>query len=249
MLKLQNSSGLLNNMKYKEIEDLESYTLREAVAAYGQEVLPLWREVIYAKPYKLESRRYIGCKAKLVDWIFDLIENETQDVNTFCDIFAGTGSVSNRAVKLYDNVIVNDFLYSNNVLYKAFFSKGDWNKEKIINLLDAFNNIDVESIKSNYFSNNYGDKYFDMKSAKLIGHIRDTIEGIKSTLTEKEYCILLASLIYSMDRIANTLGHFEAYIKKEIKPRKFLMRMIDVKSFEGVTVYQEDANKLGIVAI
>ena len=241
---MQNSSGLLNNMKYKEIEDLESYTLREAVAAYGQEVLPLWREVIYAKPYKLESRRYIGCKAKLVDWIFDLIENETQDVNTFCDIFAGTGSVSNRAVKLYDNVIVNDFLYSNNVLYKAFFSKGDWNKEKIINLLDAFNNIDVESIKSNYFSNNYGDKYFDMKSAKLIGHIRDTIEGIKSTLTEKEYCILLASLIYSMDRIANTLGHFEAYIKKEIKPRKFLMRMIDVKSFEGVTVYQEDANKL-----
>lgn len=47
-----------------------------------------------------------------------------------------------------------------------------------------------------------------------------------------------------MDRIANTLGHFEAYIKKEIKPRKFIMRLIDVRSIEGVTIYKEDANEL-----
>lgn len=201
-------------MKYTEIEDLDTFTLREAVATYGEEILPLWKKAVYTKPYKLENRRYIGCKAKLVDWIFDLIGKETQNVQTFCDIFAGTGSVSNRAVNLYNNVIINDFLYSNNVLYKAFFSTGDWNKEKILNLLDAFNDVDVNSIKDNYFSDNYGNKYFDMASAKLIGYIRDFIEDIKSTLTEKEYCILIASLIYSMDRIANTLGHFDAYIKK-----------------------------------
>ncbi|WP_299230127.1 DNA adenine methylase [uncultured Bacteroides sp.] len=231
-------------MKYTEIEGLDTFTLREAVATYGQEILPLWKEAVYSKPYKLESRRYIGCKAKLIDWIFDLIEHETQNVHTFCDIFAGTGSVSNRAVNLYNNVIINDFLYSNNVLYKAFFSTGDWNKEKIINLLDTFNSIDSNTIKDNYFSENYGNKYFDMASAKIIGYIRDVIEEIKPTLTEKEYCILIASLIYSIDRIANTLGHFEAYIKKEIKPRKFIMRLVDVKSFEGVTIYQEDANVL-----
>lgn len=231
-------------MKYTEIEDLDTFTLREAVTTYGQEILPLWKKAVYTKPYKLENRRYIGCKAKLVDWIFDLIGKETQNVQTFCDIFAGTGSVSNRAVNLYNNVIINDFLYSNNVLYKAFFSAGDWNKEKILNLLDAFNDVDVNSIKDNYFSDNYGNKYFDMASAKLIGYIRDFIEDIKSTLTEKEYCILIASLIYSMDRIANTLGHFDAYIKKEIKPSKFIMRLVDAKSFEGVTIYQEDANKL-----
>ena len=73
--------------------------------------------------FNLESRRYIGCKAKLVDWIFELIQEETHDVRSFCDIFAGTGSVSNRAVRLYDRVIINDFLYSNNVLYNAFFGK------------------------------------------------------------------------------------------------------------------------------
>ena len=70
-------------------------------------------------PYQIENRRYIGCKAKLADWIFYNIEKETQDAHSFCDIFAGTGSISNRAVDRYENVIINDFLYSNNVLYNA----------------------------------------------------------------------------------------------------------------------------------
>ncbi|MGP1473027.1 MAG: DNA adenine methylase [Prevotella intermedia] len=226
------------------IDNIEDYGLREALAIYGDAVLPLWHDVIYTKPYKLENRRYIGCKAKLTDWIFDLIQDNTQNVHSFCDIFAGTGSVSNKAVQLYDKVIINDFLYSNQVLYKAFFSNEDWDKEKIYSYLDAFNNIDSNSIADNYFSKNYGGKYFDTSSAKMIGHIRNVIEDIKPILTDKEYCILLASLIYSMDRIANTLGHFEAYIKKDIEPRKFLMRMIDAQKNAGVEIHREDANVL-----
>lgn len=225
-------------------EELDSYTLHEAIAAYGQGIVPLWKEAVYAKPFKIENRRYIGCKAKLVDWIFDLIGKEIDDAQTFCDIFAGTGSISSKAVHLYQNVIMNDFLYSNHILYTAFFACEDWDREKIINYLDAFNNIDPTRLKDNYFSKNYGNKYFDEQSAKMIGHVRDVIEDIKSTLTYKEYCILIASLIYSIDRIANTLGHFEAYIKKEIRPSKFIMRMIDADAIQGVQIFQEDANQL-----
>lgn len=234
----------MNYKDIEDIEDLESCTLREAVASYGSGILPLWHKAIYAKPYKLESRRYIGCKAKLTDWIFEIVQNETHDVKSFCDIFAGTGSVSNKALSLYDRVIINDFLHSNHVMYTAFFGRGEYNEEKILNYLDAFNNIDPTCIKDNYFSVNYGDKYFDMTSAKLIGHIRDVIEDIKPTLSEKEYCVLLASLMYSMDRIANTLGHFEAYIKKKIEPKKFIMRIIDVKQCDGVEIHQRDSNEL-----
>lgn len=225
-------------------EELGALTLREAISRYGNDVLPLWREVMYAKTYKLESRRYIGCKAKLTDWIFNLIRENTQNVHSFCDIFAGTGAVSNAALHLFDHVIVNDFLYSNQVLYTAFFENSFWDKEKVLGCLDEFNNIDSSCIKDNYFSRNYGGKYFDMQSAKKIGLIRDLIEDRKSTYTIKEYCILLASLIYSMDRIANTLGHFEAYIKKEIKPCDFIMRMIDVGNYENVEIHREDANLL-----
>ncbi len=223
---------------------LENYTLREAVMQYGDCIIPQWRSVIYSKPFKLESRRYIGCKAKLVDWIFEHIQEETHDVHTFCDIFAGTGSISNRAVGLYDSVIINDFLYSNNILYTAFFDGEKWNKDKIISYLDAFNNIDPNVIKHNYFSENYGDRYFDMTSAKIIGHIREIIEDIKSILTYKEYCILLASLIYSIDRISNTIGHYEAYIKKEITPKKLVLRPIEAQSYSGVEIKREDANCL-----
>ena len=214
------------------------------MATYGAEILPLWKQSVYAKPYKLESRRYIGCKAKLADWIFDTINRETHNASSFCDIFAGTGAVSNRAVDYYDKVIINDFLYSNQIMYQAFFGKGEFDEEKIYNLLDAFNNIDPNIIADNFFSINYGDKYFDTTSAKLIGHIRNVIEDIRPTLSYKEYCVLIASLIYSMDRIAYTLGHFEAYIKKPIIARKFIMRMVDTRQFDGVEIYQEDANRL-----
>ena len=43
---------------------------------------------------------------------------------------------------------------------------------------------------------------------------------------------------------ANTLGHYEAYIKKAITPRKLILRMIDVNNFKGAEIFQEDANQL-----
>ena len=32
-------------------------------------------------------------------------------------------------------------------------------------------------------------------------------------MSEKEFAILLASLLYSADKSANTVGHYDAYIK------------------------------------
>lgn len=42
-------------MKHIEIDDLESFTLRETIATYGQEILQLWKNAVYTKPYKLEK--------------------------------------------------------------------------------------------------------------------------------------------------------------------------------------------------
>ena len=179
-----------------------------------------------------------------MDWIFQLIGSETENVHSFCDIFAGTGSVSNKALLLYERVVVNDFLYSNNVLYHAFWGDENWDESKVERILYGFNEIDAESIPQNYFSQNYGDKYFDMIAAKKIGFIRDEIERLKPELTYKEYCVLIASLIYSIDKIANTLGHFEAYRKVKIVPQNLVVTMIDAKRYPGVEIHQNDANLL-----
>ena len=227
-----------------ELESVASLPLYEAISQFGESVKERWHSAVYQSTYRLESRRYIGCKAKLVDWIFDIIAAETENVHSFCDIFAGTGSVANRAFTLYDRVIVNDFLHSNNIIYKAFFQDAPWSKSKVLELLDRYNSIDPNTLGDNYFSINFGDKFFDMKTSRLIGFIREDLATRRPYLTEKEYAIILASLIYSIDRLANTLGHYEAYIKKAIVPRKLILRMVDVNNFRGAEIFQEDANLL-----
>ena len=206
--------------------------------------MSLFPEISLEKRIGLESRRYIGSKAKLTDWIFTLIKKEIENVDSFIDIFAGTAGVSKAAFPFFEKVIINDTLYSNNIIYKAFFESGDWNVSKIDYLIRTYNTFVAGDLQENYFSINFGGKFFEHNAAKKIGYIRQEIENEKYHLTEKEYNILLASLIYSMDKIANTVGHFDAYIKKQIKPQKLVLRCIQPCDFKGIEIFRENANVL-----
>jgi adenine-specific DNA-methyltransferase len=110
--------------------------------------------------------------------------------------------------------------------------------------LSYYNNIDSSNIKDNYFSDNFGDKFFDYKNAKKIGFIREDIERNRQLLNEKERSIILAALIYAMDRIANTVGHFDAYIKKPIAEKKLELRIVKPLNNLNCKIYREDANSL-----
>ena len=193
--------------------------------------------------FQLHNRRYIGNKYKLIEWIFSILDKECKG-NSFTDIFAGTGVVAAVASKHFNEIILNDFLYSNHAIYKAFFDKGNCNQEKINNVIKDYNNINSEDLDENYFSINFGGKYFSKNSAKIIGFIRENIEENKNNLTEKEYYILIASLLYSTDKIANTVGHYDAYFKKEFIEDKFFMRLIDPIEVEKVSIFRKDANSL-----
>ena len=70
--------------------------------------------------YEIWNRRYTGSKYKLADWIFNIIDNNCEG-NSFCDIFAGTGIIAQNALSRMKKVTVNDFLFSNEIIYKAFF--------------------------------------------------------------------------------------------------------------------------------
>ena len=193
--------------------------------------------------FQLQNRRYIGNKYKLIDWIFSILNKECKG-KSFTDIFAGTGVVAAVASKHFDEVILNDFLYSNYAVYKAFFDKGAWSQEKINDIIKNYNNISGEDLDDNYFSENFGGKYFSTNSAKIIGFIRENIEENKSKLTEREYNMLISSLLYSVDKIANTVGHYDAYFKKEAVDDSFFMRPIDPIEVKEVSIFREDANEL-----
>ncbi|MBP9782420.1 MAG: DNA adenine methylase [Candidatus Pacebacteria bacterium] len=192
----------------------------------------------------LQSRRYIGNKYKLSEWIFSIIDKECKG-ETFADIFAGTGVVSAQANGRYKKVILNDFLYSNYNIYQAFFSKSKFSIDLINQYLKKYNSLDPAKIKDNYFSISFGNKYFTADSAKLIGYIREDLEKNKSKMSEKEYYILTTSLLYSADSIANTVGHYDAYFKnKNYVTKSFSMKMIQPVKTNSADIYREDANTL-----
>lgn len=195
---------------------------------------------------EINNRRYIGCKYKLLDFINDSINELGYDnSNSFADIFAGTGVVGYKFALEGYRTIMNDNLYSNFIVYNAFLGPENINKEILWEKIEFYNSINPSDLKANYFSKIYGGKYFNVNDAKKIGYIRDLIEEDKKNLNFREYCYLLTSLIYTTDRIANTVGHFESFLKKEpIEHGVFLEGIVLNDKLPECKIYNEDANKL-----
>lgn len=198
-----------------------------------------------SKKIELHNRRYLGNKTKLTSWIFDKILQDTKgEYTSFFDVFAGTGAVSKVAFQHFGKVIINDFLHANHTIFQAFFTKGRFSEKRISDLLKYYNELNVSDLKSNYFSEQFGDKFFDLENAKRIGFIREDLENRRADLSPKEFAIILTSLIYGMDKIANTVGHYDAYIKKPIKPRRLHLNLPAAKSLSTAKIYRENANDL-----
>lgn len=194
--------------------------------------------------FDIQNRRYTGCKYKLLDKISEIIKDKCKG-DVFCDIFAGTGVVAAKMLPFMKKVIINDFLYSNEIIYNGFFLQEEYNQKTINECLKEFDSIDIKKVTDNYVSFNFGGKYFSYNDALIIGEIRERIEKMKNTINKKEYCILLASLLYSFDKIANTVGHYDAFIKKENIEDKFKFELISpIKCDTEIEIYREDSNQL-----
>lgn len=192
----------------------------------------------------LHNRRYVGSKYKISDWLREKILTNTDGKSLF-DVFAGTGSMAFKMLGDFDRIILNDFLYSNEVIYKAFFLQQDFNLDKLKKIADEINS--KKECGKNYFSNNFADKYFGNDDSRKIGYTRELIKNLhkNNQINNKEFVILLASLIFSSDRIANTVGHYDAYIKKEIKDGLFAFSLISpITHNTQIEIYREDANTL-----
>lgn len=194
--------------------------------------------------FDIENRRYIGSKYKISQWIKKIIKENTNGV-TFFDVFAGTGIVSKELLGEYDNFIINDFLYSNNIIYKAFFGSMNYDDKLLNRKCEEYNKITTNIYDDDYFVNNYGNKFFSIKDSKIIGEIRERI-AIDKELNDAERNILIASLLYSLDKVSNTVGHYEAYRKNVKLYDKFSFKLIKPINTEGknIKIYREDANQL-----
>lgn len=193
--------------------------------------------------YDISNRRYTGSKSQLTDWILDLADHYCYG-ESFLDLFGGTGVVADGATRLYKDIIINDFLPSNYAVYQAFFGKGRFSQRKIEKCILQFNITDPEKIDDNYSSINYGDRYFSYNNAKKIGYIRDYLDENRGKFTRREYWILVASLVYSADKVANTVGHYDAFFKTINNRGDFIIRQINPRANSGFQIFCEDSNKL-----
>ena len=195
---------------------------------------------------QIHNRRFLGNKNKLLGFIGDIVADKCRGYYTFCDIFAGTGVVGQYFNRPDTKIISNDILDSSFTSLQCWLGTKNYNKDKISNTIEYLNSIEPK--KENYVSENFGNSYFTKENAQKIGAIRDEIEKLnsKGEISNEEKNVLLTSLVYAIDKVANTVGHYEAYRKKldTIRGLRLLVPDIDVKNNTNNEIYQKDANQL-----
>ena len=86
-----------------------------------------------------------------------------------------------------------------------------------------------ENYPENYFSLHFGGKYFSRVDACKIGSIRESIDSLRCCGRLRD--ALIASLLYSVDRIAHTCGHYDAF--RQGVEEKSIFRLFPLALHEG----------------
>lgn len=198
---------------------------------------------------------YIGSKLKLSNFIkstiYSIVGNDLSD-KIFCDIFAGTGIIGRSFKKEVKQVISNDFEYYSFVLNKNYIenhSKLERQEELIeeLNLLPLINNGFI--FKNYCIGSGSKRQYFSDYNGKKIDTIRIKIEEWKkiNKINNNQYYFLLASLLESADKVANTAsvyGAFLKYLKKSAQKEIILESAnFDINDNEHI-VFNKDSNEL-----
>ncbi|MFQ9537981.1 Dam family site-specific DNA-(adenine-N6)-methyltransferase [Lactococcus lactis] len=190
--------------------------------------------------FKIGNRRYLGSKQKMLDFIEKVVEENTRNIKSVADIFGGTGVVSDLFRKQGKKIIINDILNSNFISYQTWFGNEKIDIKKLNDIFDELNNL--KGI-SGYVTENFGDRYFSLENAKKIDAIREKIETF-TNLNLRERACLLTSLLYAMDKAANTVGHFDAYRKRMDSFKPLVLRIPEFNVNKENEIYNEDANQL-----
>jgi adenine-specific DNA-methyltransferase len=196
-----------------------------------------------------------------------------KNCNTFCDLFAGTGIVGRYFKTKGYKIIANDIQYYSYVLNRHYIGNHkELNFTKLTKEIPDLKSIDVKNRKNfvcNYLSDLKGVKgfiyknyclggtkdkeesrqYFSDENGMRCDAIRQEIENWKKEklISDDEYYFLVASLIESTDKYANTASVYGAFLKKLkktaqnnliLKPAELI---INKKDHE---VFNEDINEL-----
>ncbi|MDD7558621.1 MAG: DNA adenine methylase [Porphyromonas somerae] len=198
---------------------------------------------------------YIGSKLSLLPFIESVVKEvykkPLKDA-VFCDLFAGTGIVGRHFKPKAKKIIANDLEYYSYVLNRNYI--GNHRKlegsENIFKALTQAPTLENGFIFENYSEGGKANRlYFSSSNGKKIDTIRTLIEEWKRSkiISEDMYYYLLASLLESADKVANTASVYGAYLKRLKKTAENQLLLQPARFHINSTthdVYQEDANEL-----
>ena len=168
---------------------------------------------------KTEGIKYAGSKLKMLPYIFEMV-HELKDVNTVLDGFSGSTRVSQAFAQLGYSTTANDISIWSEVFATCYLisNQPDAYYQELIDHLNGLQGVE------GWFTEHYGGaesdikKPFQIKNVRKLDAIRDEIDHLN--LRWEDQCVLLTSLIYAMDKVDSTLGHYAAYLS-DWSPRSY----------------------------
>lgn len=204
---------------------------------------------------EIEEMRYLGSKTMLLGHIEQLTNEYKKGI--FCDPFGGIGTVGAFMKRKGFQVITGDILNFAHYFQCVLIVFDD--KNNFFHLMQYLHLRSLDELEA-YLSNiTQSDGWLIQEyalerqffSTDNASHIQACIECIEkwyteSLINEKERIILLASLIDSFDKIANTAGTYYAYLKNLYRKAKKPFRFSLLHPIEGPVgfAYKMDANDL-----
>ncbi|MDD5731320.1 MAG: DNA adenine methylase [Patescibacteria group bacterium] len=182
---------------------------------------------------KTQGIKYAGSKLKILPYIIDIV-SELKGVKKVLDGFTGTTRVAQALAQLGYDVTASDISTWSEVFANCYLKskKPDEFYQDIINHLNDLKGYD------GWYTKYYGGKLtgddkrpFQVKNTRKLDAIRDEIEKLNLEWVDK--CVILTSLIYALDSVDSTLGHYVAYLS-EWSPRSHNDLVLKLpKRFEG----------------
>jgi adenine-specific DNA-methyltransferase len=165
--------------------------------------------------FSLTNRKYLGSKRLLAPCILDAILREAGLPELLLDGFAGTGSVAAEALaRGARRVVAVDNLASNTAILRGFAcsSGADGPSKAVGRRIEELNALDgVEG----YVTRSFAGTYFTAENCRRMDSARERIELwlAAGDIDAGEHAELLAGFLLGADRVANTVGQYDAFLK------------------------------------
>lgn len=174
--------------------------------------LDIFGKAILTTP-KTEGIKYAGSKLKILPYIIEMLSG-LEDVKKVLDGFTGTTRVAQALAQLGYDVTASDVSVWSEVFANCYLNsnKSDKFYQDILDHLNSLAGYD------GWYTKYYGGKLtenkrpFQVKNTRKLDAIRDEIEKLNLEWVDK--CVILTSLIYALDSVDSTLGHYVAYLSK-----------------------------------